>query len=148
MTKLYNEIRINAPVGEIWSVLSDLEALEKYDPTVLRSELIPGARTGLGAKRKVHMKDGKNWFEEKVTEWRPGEALVIQLTDCTFPIKGLKHSYSFSQVGGGTVVKQVMEYEVKFGLLGRLMDSVMIRQQSDKGIKLFMAGLKSIVESK
>lgn len=109
MSKLYNEIVISAPVERIWSVLSDLEALEKYDPTVLKSELISNERTGIGAKRKVYMRDGKNWFEEKVTVWQPDYALTIQLTNCTFPINGLKHSYSFSPEGNGTLVKQVME---------------------------------------
>ena len=148
MAKLHNEIIINAPVERIWAVLSDLAALERYDPTVLKSELLSTEKTGIGAKRKVYMKDGKNWFEEKVTVWQPNCALTIQLTNCTFPIKRLKHSYSFSSVANGTLVKQVMEYEVKFGLLGKLMDWLMIRKQSDKGIKLFMAGLKKIVENK
>lgn len=146
MTTLKNEISINAPVKRVWAILSDLKLLEKYDPTVLKSELISAEKSGVGAKRKVYMKDGKNWFEEKVTQWQPDHALTIQLTNCTFPINSLKHSYSFSSNGGVTIVRQVMEYEVKFGLLGKIMDWLMIKKQSDKGIKLFMGGLKKIVE--
>jgi ligand-binding SRPBCC domain-containing protein len=148
MTTLKNEISINAPVEKVWSVLSDLAVLEKYDPTVLKSELISAEKSGVGAKRKVYMKDGKNWFEEKITIWQLNKALTIQLTNCTFPINRLKHSYTFLSDGSNTIVKQVMEYEVKFGLLGQLMDWLMIRKQSDKGIKLFMAGLKKFVENK
>lgn len=146
MTTIKNEIAINAPVEKIWAVLSDLPLLEKYDPTVLKSELISTEKSGVGAKRKVYMNDGKNWFEEKVTIWQPGEALTIQLTDCTFPIHSLNHSYSFSINGATTVVRQIMQYEVKYGLIGKIMDKMMIRKQSDKGIKLFMGGLKKIVE--
>ncbi|HXS36212.1 MAG TPA: SRPBCC family protein [Flavipsychrobacter sp.] len=146
MTTLKNEIAINAPVDKIWAVLSDLALLEKYDPTVLKSELISVEKSGIGAKRKVYMKDGKNWFEEKITIWQPNQTLTIQLTNCTFPIKGLRHSYSFSSSGDNTIVKQVMEYEVKFGLLGKLMNWMMIKKQSDRGVKLFMDGLKKIVE--
>ncbi len=148
MTILKNEIAINAPVEKIWSVLSDLAVLEKYDPTVLKSELISIEKSGMGAKRKVYMKDGKNWFEEKITIWQPNQALTIQLTNCTFPINGLKHSYSFSSTSNSTVVRQVMEYDVRFGLFGKLMDWLMIKKQSDKGIKLFMTGLKKFVENK
>ncbi len=39
-----------------------------------------------------------------------------------------------------------MEYTVKFSLWGRLFDRVMMRKQSDKGIKQFFAGLKSYLE--
>jgi len=94
------------------------------------------------------MKDGKNWFEEKITIWQHNQALTIQLTNCTFPINKLRHSYSFSPAGDNTTVTQEMEYEVKYGLAGRFMDRLTIRKQSDKGIKLFMAGLKKFVESK
>lgn len=146
MGKIQNEIIVNSSVEKIWSILTDLELLEKYDPTVKKSTLISTEKTGLEAKRKVLMSDGKNWFDEKITAFKPNEALTYQLTDCSFPIKGLKHSYSFEKIGNRTKVKQTMEYTVKFGLLGKLLDSLMIRRQSDQGIKKFFAGLKQYAE--
>jgi ribosome-associated toxin RatA of RatAB toxin-antitoxin module len=147
MATLHNEITINATIDKIWNILTDLECLEKYDPTVKKSTLISSEKSGLGAQRKVDMLDGKNWFEEKITVWRPNEALTYQLTNCSFPIKGLQHSYSFQQMDGQTKVKQVMVYTVKFGLFGKLLDGLMIRKQSDNGIKKFFAGLKSYAET-
>ena len=146
MATIHNEIIINASVDKIWAMLTDLELLEKYDPTVKKSTLVSAEKTGPGAKRKVLMLDGKNWFVEKVTAFKVNEVLTFQLTDCSFPIKGLKHSYSFEKVGNQTKVKQIMEYTVKFGLLGKLLDALMIRKQSDQGIKKFFIGLKSYVE--
>lgn len=146
MTKLVNEITINAPVEKIWHILSTPDVLEKYDPTVKTSKLISSEKTGAGAKRKVTMKDGKNWFEEKIIVWQPNEAIAYQLTDCSFPINSLKHSYSFEQNGNQTTIKQVMEYTVKFGLLGKLLDNLMIRKQTNTGIKKFFAGLKDYAE--
>lgn len=35
---------------------------------------------------------------------------------------------------------------MKFGLLGKLMDVLMVRKNSDKGIKLLMEGLKLYTE--
>lgn len=147
MAILHNEITVNASVDKIWAILANPELLDKYDPTVKKSTLLPGERNGLGAKRKVLMLDGKNWFDENITAFEPNKALTYQLTDCSFPIKGLKHSYSFESAGSQTKVKQVMEYTVKFGVLGKLMDILMIRKQSDAGIKKFFAGLKSFVET-
>lgn len=34
MTVLNNEIIIQAPVEKVWEALSNIEALEKYDPAV------------------------------------------------------------------------------------------------------------------
>ncbi|MBK9730391.1 MAG: SRPBCC family protein [Chitinophagaceae bacterium] len=147
MATIYNEITINAPVEKIWEVLANIEMLERYDPTVKKSIALSENKSGLNAKRKVLMLDNKNWFDEKVTVFKPAEALTYQLTDCSFPIKGLQHSYSFEKIGNQTKVKQVMHYTVKFGLLGKLLDAVMIRKQSDSGIKKFFDGLKSYAET-
>lgn len=146
MTTLQNEITINASVEKLWEILADASILDQYDPTVKKCTLISSNKSGIDAKRKVDMLDGKNWFEEKITVFEPYKALSFQLTDCSFPIKGLKHSYSFEKVGTQTKVKQLMEYTVKFGLLGKLLDSIMIRKQSDQGIKKFFAGLKQFAE--
>lgn len=147
MATIHNEITVIAPVEKIWEALTNIELLGKYDPTVKKSTALSENKSGLNAKRKVLMLDGKNWFDEKVTVFKPNEALTYQLTDCSFPIAGLKHSYSFEKVGKQTKVKQVMEYTVKFGLFGKLLDSLMIRKQSDTGIKKFFTGLKSYAET-
>ena|SRR5258705_13600916 len=147
MATLRNEITINATVEKIWEILTDIERLDKFDPTVKKSTAVTPEKSGIGAKRKVDMLDGKNWFEEKITVFKTNEALTYQLTDCSFPIKGLKHSYSFEKTGNQTGVKQVMEYTVKFGLLGKLLDSLMIRKKTNEGIKKFFTGLKSYAET-
>ena len=148
MTTLHNRITIDASVDRLWAVLSDLEELDKYDPTVKTATITSTQRTGLNAARKVLMRDGKNWFEEKITEFAPGELLCYQLTDCSFPIKGLRHSYRFKPTPSGTEVEQVMEYTVKFGLLGKVLDRLMIRKQTSAGIKKFFSGLKIHAERK
>jgi ribosome-associated toxin RatA of RatAB toxin-antitoxin module len=148
MATLHNEIAINASIEQVWSILTNLELLEKYDPTVKTSKLITSNATGLEAKRRVTMRDGKNWFEEKVVAFEPNQTLAYQLTDCSFPIKGLRHTYSFEKIGNQTKVTQVMEYTVKFGLLGKLLDALMIRKQTDGGVKKFFAGLKEYAEKR
>jgi len=146
MAIIRNEITIDAPIEKIWQALTEVDLLEKYDPTVKASTALTAAKNGIGAKRKVDMLDGKNWFEEQCTIHQPNEALTYELTACSFPVHQLKHSYSFEKVGNQVRVKQIMQYEMKFGVLGKIMDALMVRNQSDKGIKKFFAGLKSFTE--
>lgn len=147
MATIHNEIIINAPIEKIWTALSNIEELGKYDPTVKKTVTLSHTKSGIGAKRKVDMQDGKNWFEEECTVWKPNEALTYELTACSFPVHNLRHSYSFQTAGDQTRVKQVMVYTVKFGLLGKILDTVMMRKRSDAGIKKFFAGLKSYAEA-
>jgi hypothetical protein len=62
-------------------------------------------------------------------------------------VKELKHSYTFENIGNQTKGKQVMEYTVKFGLLGKFLHRLLIRKQSDSGIKKFFSGFKSYAET-
>ncbi len=146
MTSLHNEITINAPIETIWNALSNIDELDRYDPTVKKSTAVSLTKSGIGAKRKVDMLDGKNWFEEQCTVWKPNEALTYELTACSFPVHKLKHSYTFEKIGNQTKVKQVMEYQIKFGFFGKILDALMIRKQSDSGIKKFFGGLKAYTE--
>lgn len=147
MAIIHNQITINASLETIWAALTNIELLEQYDPTVQKSTALSPVKSGLGAARKVLMLDGKNWFDEKVSVSEPMKALTYQLTACSFPIKELEHTYSFEKAGDQVKVKQVMAYTVKFGILGKLLDGLMIRKQSDSGIKKFMAGLKIYAEA-
>jgi ribosome-associated toxin RatA of RatAB toxin-antitoxin module len=99
MTTLHNEVIIDAPIEKIWDVLSKVDELDKYDPTVMKSKAISEISSGIGAARKVDMKDGKNWFEEKCTISKPNESIAYELTACSFPVHQLKHTYSFEKIG-------------------------------------------------
>ena len=59
MATIHNEINISAPVEKIWNALSEVESLENYDPAVMKSVAVSSFTSGIGAKRKVNMKDGK-----------------------------------------------------------------------------------------
>lgn len=145
MARLNNEITINAPIEKVWAALSTSEELEKFDPEVKRSSSTSDAKTGEGAKRKVDMLDGKNWFEETCTVSKINEALTYELTACSFPVKGLKHSYSFETVGKQVKVMQEMNYTMKFGFLGKILGS-MLKTKWNRGINKMLAGLKQFTE--
>lgn len=148
MTKLHNEITINAPIEKIWKLLADVGELDKYDPLVQKATVTSSSPTGIGASRKVAMKDGKHWFEEKTTICKQNETLEFELVDCNFPIDNLKHKYRFERIGDQIKVMQIMEYEPKYGFFGKLMDVLMLRRQTDKGIKEFFQGLKEYAEKR
>jgi uncharacterized protein YndB with AHSA1/START domain len=146
MTVLENSIRIDASPERVWRALAALDALERYDPGIAKSEIVTASREGLGSARRCDLKPG-GWFKEKVADWRPNEALSFELFECSLPVRRLKHSYTLTPDGAATIVRQRMEYELKFGPMGKLMDALMVRKKWDASIKGFFAGLKSYVET-
>ena len=146
MTVLENSIRIEATPEKVWSVLASLDALDRYDPGVARAEIVSDVKEGPGAARRCDLKPG-GWFKERISEWKPHEALAFELYECTLPVRRLKHTYALVADGAGTVVRQRMEYELKFGALGRLLDALMVKRKWNAGIRGFFGGLKRYVEA-
>jgi ligand-binding SRPBCC domain-containing protein len=146
MTVLENSIRIDAPPDKVWSVLASLDALDRYDPVVTKSEIISPEREGPGSARRCDVKPS-GYFKERIADWQPSQSLSFELFECTLPVRRLKHSYTLTPDGSGTLVRQRTEYELKFGPVGKLMDVVMVRKKWDAGIKGFFAGLKHYVET-
>ncbi len=146
MTVLDNSIRINASPEKVWSVLASLDALDRYDPGVTKSEIVTSSREGPGSARRCDLAPG-GWFKERVVDWTPSRSLSFELFECTLPVRRLRHSYTLTPDGSGTVVRQRMEYELKFGPAGKLMDALMVRKKWNAGIQGFFAGLKHYVET-
>ncbi|MBL4653880.1 MAG: SRPBCC family protein [Flavobacteriales bacterium] len=145
MATLHNKILIDAPIEKIWEALTIIDLLDTYDPTVKKSTAITSAKSGVGAKRKVDMLDGKNWFEESCTIFDPNKALTYELTACSFPVHSLKHDYRFVKIGNKTQVEQTMNYNMKFGFIGKIMGALM-KSKWNKGINEFLGGLKEYTE--
>ncbi len=87
------------------------------------------------------------WFKERVADWRRNEALSFELYECALPVRRLHHSCTLVREGGATVVRQRMEYELKLGPLGKVVDAVMVRRKWTAGIQGFLAGLKRYAET-
>jgi len=145
MTVIEKTIEIAAPPARVWKLLGTLDALERYDPGVARSQITSTERDGIGATRQCDLKPG-GWFRERVTAWEPERALGFELYECTLPVKRLRHNYVLTATSGGTRVDQHMEYRLKFGSLGSLLDVVMVRRRWKAGIDAFLLGLKELAE--
>jgi hypothetical protein len=146
MTVLEASIEIAAPRARVWELLGTLDALERYDPGVVRSAITSHERTGVGATRQCDLKPG-GWFRERVTAWEPEASLGFELFECTLPVKRLRHDYVLASISGGTRVHQRMEYRLKFGPLGLLMDAAIVRRRWRAGIQGFLRGLKQLAET-
>jgi ligand-binding SRPBCC domain-containing protein len=146
VTILENSVVIEAPPSAVWAVLAELDGLARYDPAIALSEVESSEASGVGASRRCTLKAG-GWFRERVTTWEAQRRLAFELYECTLPVRRLQHRYTLTGEGNGTRVEQRMEYELKFGLVGALLDIVAVRRKWDLGIKVFLDGLKKEVEA-
>src|SRR5262249_44799506 len=145
MRTLHHKIRINAPAHAVWTALADIEAVQHYNPGVARARCVSPAKEGVGAMRRCDLKP-KGWVKERVTAWEPERVHAMEVAESEWPIVYMRWRTELTPDAAGTLVTQDFEYRVKFGLLGKVMDALVMRRKLDRGINDVFAGLKRYVE--
>jgi len=128
MATLRHDIRANCSPKAVWALLSDLEAVQRYNPTV-RSATIEGKqRIGVGAMRACELLP-KGRVVERVTTWEDGRAVGLEVAESDWPIHFMRWVTRIEADGDGTRITQDLEYEVKFGPVGWLLDRLVMKRK-------------------
>ncbi len=136
MTTLKRQIEINAPSQVVFDVLANLELVERYNPLVIRAKYVSEARRGIGSARECDLgKDGA--VRERVVGFEDGNWIRMELYEHSWPLKKMEWTTTVTPIGDATHVSQTMEYQMKFGPLGQLMDVLMMRKKFDHTLAHF-----------
>jgi uncharacterized protein YndB with AHSA1/START domain len=146
MTQLQHEIHVDAPPEKVWAVLADLEAVQHYNPGVKHAKYASTLREGVGASRHCDLKP-KGWVKERVIAWEPQKAVSMELYESQWPLKFMRWRTVLAPDGAGTRITQQMEYQVKFGFLGGLLDRLVMRHKLDQTVAEVFVGLKRFIEA-
>ena len=146
MSQITKRVRIAALKEKVWETLSDFGGVYKWAPNVLHSRCTTEATEGVGAERHCDI-EGFGAVGERVTEWEEGRSIGITFTQAPGPIKTLNGRASLRDVGGDTVVAFTLNYQMKFGPVGALMDWLMVRRKMSGTAARSLAGLKHYVET-
>lgn len=128
MTIICHELHAACPPDRIWALLADLEAVERYNPGVRRARVQGPQRTGVGACRSCELvPDGR--VVESVTHWEDGRALGLEVVESGWPIHFMRWVTRLDPHDNGTRISQSLEYQVKFGPVGWLLDRVAMKRK-------------------
>ena len=147
MTVFTRDIVIEAPVGEVWKVLADIGNIHLWNPGVLSSQVTTPKSTGLGACRHCNL-GGKNYLDEEVVEWDVDKRLTMKVNKTNMPFKSVDVHFTLHSKNGSTVVTVSPEYEVKYGMLGKIMDLLVVRRTYVRAMDELLNGLKQYIETK
>lgn len=128
MTVIRHQIEASCGPERVWALLSDLEAVQRYNPTV-RTAAIQGAlRTGVGAVRACELNPSGR-VVERVTHWEDHRAIGLEVAESDWPIHFMRWVTRVEPHGGATRITQELEYRVKFGPLGWLLDRLAMERK-------------------
>ena len=137
---------INAPVNVVWQTLADIGTIYKWNPGVRASHLTSKQQIGVGAARFCDL-GGKNYLDETVVVWQPEAQLTMRITATNMPFASADIQFFLNaDQEGNTAVTVSPRYQLKWGLLGRLLNKIYVGATYKKGMAALLAGLKAYVE--
>jgi len=147
MTTIHHEVQANCAPEQVWALLSDLEAVQRYNPTV-RTATVQGARrTGVGAERACELVP-KGRVVERVTHWEDGRAVGLEVAQSDWPIHFMRWVTRVEPAGASTRITQSLEYKVKFGPVGWLLDNLVIKRKLTSTLDEVFASLVKHAEGR
>lgn len=147
MTQITHARYIDAPRAEVWRWLSDYTNIHRFHPDLRAVHQETEQACGIGAVRRCEMKDG-NFLRERVVAWEEGESYRVEIVESSMPL-----ARAFATLGvrdaadGGSEAFMSMDYRVKFGPLGWLMDRLMMRRMMRAMMGRILAALAEAVET-
>lgn len=124
------KVDINMPREQAWAKLRNLALAHYYVPGIVDTRITTTHTEGVGASRNVYQKRG-GFLQETVTEWQEGEGFTLRLHkhDKDAPFRNAWFRYALTDVTPGvTRLTATMGYQMPLGILGELLDSLLLRR--------------------
>lgn len=149
MNRVQASTHIDAPRHEVWVAVADFGQIANFNPSVSESHLTGEANRGEGATRHCSLTLAGASVEERVVDWQEGASYTVEIYESSrVPMITNAHgTIALAEDGSGTKATMVIEYDTKYGPIGKLMDRMAIRGQNTKAAGLVVAGLKHYVET-
>jgi len=145
MRLLEERVEIMAPAQLVWDVLADFGGVEKWAPYMRKSQLIGEQDTGVGMRRGMRHAWGFR-FEEVVTQWHEGKGFAFDVLKAPFPMKEVKEVWVLAPENSHTAVETQVRYGTHLGLLGGIVDWLLVRFVVRREMRAGLRGLKEFAE--
>ena len=88
-------------------------------------------------------------MEEEIVAWEEGVGYTAEVIGGRMlpPYEFIRGTISLTSSVEGTLAEFQLEYRLRYGWIGRLLDRLIVKSQFQKGAELYVQGLKEYVES-
>lgn len=138
---------INASTSKIWTVLSDYSNIQVFHPNVEYVDQLSEDDRGLGAKRRCNFYDKTSAVEE-IIDWNEGKSFTVVITEAVMPVVEATAIMGVNKIDEHhSQVFLEMTYTPKWGILGKIIDVVMLRMAMRRIFAQVLKGLQHHVET-
>ena len=129
---------VNGPIDQAWAEISHMGAVQDWHLNVASAVVLTAHDTGIGASRRVEFYSGGGTVETVVEESEQ-QFTTVEMTGSPMIKKALVTIRTKERSADTTDVTFSIDYSMKFGPIGWLMDVAMMRRIFGK--KVFPAAL-------
>ena len=148
MTRIERSIVIEAPVEKVFAFVSDLDNFIKAQPPEMKMEVLSRdegpQRVGFTVKARVKIGDQVWEVEVETTEFVENERVSMRQTGGA--MKKMLMTDTFEPADGGTKWTAIVEYELPYSLLGKLIDKLKFRKDMEKSSDYYVNKTKELIE--
>lgn len=144
MTTFKKQVTIDVSKRQIWNVVSNLGDIYKYHPGVRKSYYTTDKVEQVGAARICELQPAGKILET-VKSWEEGNGFLLEIEgiEKVPPVKEFTGQFQLEQVDKNvTLVSLTISYKMKLGLIGDLLNKLIIRSKMEEGIDALLSGLK------
>ena len=145
MSKVVSQVSINAPAYQVWEALLDSRRISQWAPNAAKLDSLVELSGGSSSPRYFHY-DLYSTVKEQLTQLDAGRSYSYVVSNAG-PIKSANSSFSLNDSGGATVLSHTVEFQMKYGPVGVIADSLVFRPQFRKQMEAGLAALKNFIEA-
>jgi hypothetical protein len=140
-------VTIDAKREDVWAVLAEFDDVYTWAPGVTKSYGIGKQEIGVGHGRHCDIA-GFGGLEEYITQWEENRGLTYNVSPVG-PLRDGLSRWTVSDAGAGKTRLDIrLSYNLRFGVLGKLMHSLMVRGKLESSLPTTAQAIKSRVEKR
>lgn len=150
MTTIHLTTEIDAPIEKCFDIARDVD-VHTRSTTQTHERAIAGRTTGL-----CELGDRITW---EATHFGVKQQLTVEITRLERPyffedkmlkgaFKSMRHEHHFQQIQGKTLMTDKFEYEVPFGVAGKIFNRIVLKRYMSNFLATRNQVMKSILEEK
>jgi len=148
LARIERSIVIEAPVEKVFAFVNDFDNFIKASSPEMKMEILSRdegpQRVGFITKARMHAGDQVWEVEVETTEFVENERVSMQQKGGA--MKKMIMTDTFEPADGGTKWTAIVEYELPYSLLGKLIDKLRFRKAMEKGSDYYVKKTKELIE--
>ncbi len=148
MTTIAREIIIDQTKENVWEAVAKFGDICHGSPGVSSSHITSTQQGGIGATRHCDFTMMGATAEERITEWKEGESLTIEVYELKkLPgIESMIATFSVRSENNKTVLRADLAYQMK-NIFFDMMNWLMMKKMNTKNWNAVLAGHKKYIET-